>query len=168
MCKSPEIGLKSLSKAPWRHGIERASGWLVPCAMSGDSLELVAAWSGLTNGIAGNSGGSIERRKRVRTRLHWPVLLFRDRPGSDAIESVTRDLSSSGFFCLMRAPLIEGEWLVCSIKIPTHDPHGKHLERTLECRVQVLRVVPQESNDSFGVACRIEDYRLSHLHQEHF
>ena len=89
------------------------------------------------------------------------MLLFRDRPGSDAIESVTRDLSSSGFFCLMRAQLMEGERLVCSIKIPTHDPHGKHLERTLECRVQVLRVVPQESTDSFGVACRIEDYHLS-------
>jgi len=135
--------------------------------MSGDSLELVAAWSGLTNGIAGNSCG-VERRKRVRTRLHWPVLMFRNRPGSDAIESVTRDLSSSGFFCLMRVQLIEGEWLVCSIKIPTHDPHGKHMERTLECRVQVLRVVSQESPDSFGVACRIEDYHLSHIHTEQF
>jgi len=136
--------------------------------MSGDSLELVAAWGGFPNSIAGNSGGTIERRKRVRTRLHWPVLMFRDRPGSAAIESVTRDLSSSGFYCVMRDELVEGEWLVCSIKIPTHDPHGKHLERTLECRVQVLRIVPQESRDSFGVACRIEDYHLSHLHQEHF
>ena len=138
-----------------------------PLAMSGDSLELVAAWSGLANGIATNSGGVIERRKRVRTRLHWPVLMFRDRPGSAAIESVTRDLSSSGFFCLMRDELLEGEWLVCSIKIPTHDPHGKHLERTLECRVQVLRIVPQESSDSFGIACRIEDYHLSQIHQDH-
>ena len=94
--------------------------------------------------------------------------MFRDKPGSEAIESVTRDLSSSGFFCLMRGPLTEGEYLVCSIKIPTHDPHGKHLERTLECRVQVLRVVPQESGDSYGVACRIEDYHLSHTHTEHF
>src|SRR4051812_27968784 len=93
---------------------------LVPCAMSGDSLELVAAWSGPTNGIAGISGSALERRKRVRTRLHWPVLMFCDKPGSEAIESVTRDLSSSGFFCLMRGPLTEGEYLVCSIKIPTH------------------------------------------------
>jgi hypothetical protein len=132
--------------------------------MSGDSLELVAAWSGL----AGNSGAVVERRKRVRTRLHWPVLLFRDKPGADAIESVTRDLSSSGFFCLAGVPLVEGEKLVCSIKIPTHDPHGKHLERTLECTVQVLRVLPQESSDSYGVACRIEDYHLSHIHSSTF
>src|ERR1035438_2655922 len=125
--------------------------------MPGDFLELVAAWSGLINGRGENSGAPVERRKRVRTRLHWPVLLFRER-GSDAIESVTRDLSSSGFFCLTRVRLSEGEKLVCSIKIPTHDPQGKHLERLLQCRVEVLRVVAQESSDSYGMACRIEDY----------
>lgn len=132
------------------------------CFMSGDSLELVAAWSSRANGVGGSSVPLNERRKRVRTRLHWPVLLFRDRPGGHAIESVTRDLSSSGFFCLSRIPFLEGEKLICSIKIPTHDPHGKHLERTLECRVHVIRVVPQESGDSFGIACRIDDYHLSH------
>jgi len=132
--------------------------------MSGDSHELVAAWSGLTNGHGGSLGNRVERRKKARTRLHWPVLLFRDRPGSDAIESVTRDLSSIGFYCWTRIQLVEGEQLICSIKIPTHDPHGKQLERILECSVHVLRVVPQESNDSFGVACRIEDYHLSNTH----
>jgi hypothetical protein len=29
-------------------------------------------------------------------------------------------------------------------------------------------VVSQESPDSFGVACRIEDYHLSHIHAEQF
>jgi hypothetical protein len=140
---------------------------LVPY-MSGDSLELVAAWSGLANAVSAKSGGTVERRKRVRTRLHWPVLLFRDRPGAEAIESVTCNLSSSGFFCLTQVQLMEGERLVCSIRIPTHDPHGKHLERTLECMVQVMRAVPQEGGDSFGVACRIEDYHVSQRHSEHF
>lgn len=137
---------------------------LVPFDMPGDFIELVSAWNGLSKGVVGNSGVLLqERRKRVRTRLHWPLLLFRDRSGSAAIESVTRDLSSSGFFCLTRVELVVGEKLVCSIKIPTHDPHGKHLERTLECKVQVLRVIPQETSGSFGVACRIEDYHLSHV-----
>ena len=131
--------------------------------MSGDSLELVAAWRGLTNGNGVDSASLTERRKRVRTRLHWPVLMFRGYPGSDVVESVTCDLSSSGFYCLSQLRLTEGEQLVCSIRIPTHDPHGKHLERTLECRVRVTRVVPQESADSFGVACRIEDYHLSEI-----
>jgi hypothetical protein len=130
--------------------------------MSPDPLELISAWSGVTDGVAGNSGGAVvERRKKVRTRLHWPVLLFRARAGADAINSVTRDLSCSGFYCVTRVPLIPGEELVCSLRIPTHDPHGKSLECTLECRVRVMRVVPQEANDSFGVACRIVDYHLS-------
>ena len=134
--------------------------------MSGDFLELVDAWGGLPKSIGLNAAAVAERRKRVRTRLYWPVLLFRDGIGTTNIESVTRDLSSSGFYCMTRVQLLEGERLVCSIKIPTHDPHGKNLERTLECRVRVVRVVPQESSDLFGVACRIEDYHLSHLSPE--
>jgi hypothetical protein len=141
---------------------------LVLLVMSGDSLELLSAWKGNAGGIGGSAGVVQERRKRVRTRLHWPVLLFRDRPGTDAIESVTRDLNSNGFFCMSQVQLVEGEKLVCSLKIPTHDPHGKHLERTLECRVRVMRVVPQEAGDYFGVACRIEDYHLSHVYTEQF
>jgi hypothetical protein len=131
--------------------------------MPGDSLEVVSASNCIANGIGANAGFVHERRRRVRTRLHWPVLLFRAIPGSEAIESVTRDLSSSGFFCLTLVELAEGEKLVCSIKIPTHDPHGKHLERTLECRIEVLRVVIQDAGDSYGVACRIVDYRISHV-----
>ena len=142
--------------------------WLTSTALC---LVILTNWSppgaAVLTGMAAALAAMVERRKKVRTRLHWPVLLFRDKPGSDAIESVTRDLSSSGFYCWTRIQLVEGEQLICSIKIPTHDPHGKQLERTLECSVHVLRVVPQESNDSFGIACRIEDYHLSHLRQEH-
>lgn len=144
----------------WKRTCYAASSTL---SMSGDSLELIDAWGGLPNGIGLNAAAIPERRKRVRTRLHWPVLMFGDRQGTENIESVTRDLSSGGFYCLTRVPLFEGEQLVCSIKIPTHDPHGKNLERTLECRVRVVRVAPQESGDLFGVGCRIEDYHLSQL-----
>jgi hypothetical protein len=37
-----------------------------------------------------------ERRRRPRTKVHWTLLLRCDR-GVDAVESVTRNLSSSGF-----------------------------------------------------------------------
>jgi len=140
---------------------------LVPIHMSGDSLEVTEAWGGgMLDGVRLKVAGVTERRKRVRTRLHWPVLMFRERQGAEHVETVTRDLSSNGFYCLTRIQLVEGEQLVCSIKLPTHDPHGKILQQTLECRVRVLRVVPQESGDSFGVACRIEDYHLSHVHPD--
>jgi hypothetical protein len=127
-----------------------------------ESLELIAAWRGQTNGMGGNSRTLMERRKRVRTNLHWPVLMFRERPGSEAIETSTINLSSSGFFCSTSISLTEGEQLFCSIKIPTHSPHGKHLEHTLECKVHVVRIV-QEMDNTFGIACRIVDYHLAHL-----
>jgi hypothetical protein len=128
--------------------------------MSGDSLELVDPWRGLpdTTGFVAPVAG--ERRLRPRTRLHWPVLLLRERQGSQNFESVTRDLSSSGFYCFTRVQLAVGEQLRCSLRIPTHDPRGKNLERTLECRVRVVRIVTQEPGDVFGVGCRIEDYHL--------
>jgi len=149
---------------PIIYGTELATG-ASTLSMAGDSLELVSGWSGVADGLGLNATGTVERRKRVRTRLHWPVLMFRQRPGSENVESVTRDLSSNGFYCLARVQMLEGEELVCSIRIPTHDPHGKHLERTLECRVRVIRVVPQEAG-VFGIACRIEDYHLSQLQTE--
>jgi hypothetical protein len=130
--------------------------------MSGDFLELVDTWGGLPTS-SGVKAAAVERRKRARTRLHWPVLIFREGAGDANIASVTRDLSSSGFYCMTRVRLLEGEQLVCSIKIPTHDPQGKDLERTLDCTVRVVRVVPQDSGDLFGVACRIEDCHLSQL-----
>jgi PilZ domain len=131
--------------------------------MSGDSLELVNPWPGLSDSNGFVVPGIGERRRRARTRLHWPVLMQREHHQSQIIESTTRDLSSGGFYCLTRVHLVEGEQLHCSMKIPTHDPRGKNPERTLECTVRVLRVVPQDSSDVFGIACRIEDYHLGQV-----
>ena len=131
--------------------------------MAGDSVELVDPWRGLHNSTGFLSPGIGERRRRTRTRLHWPLLMLRERPGHQTIESTTRDLSSGGFYCLSRVQLVVGEQLRCRIKIPTHDPRGESPERTLECRVRVIRVVPQEAGDSFGIACHIEDYHLSQI-----
>ena len=94
-----------------------------------------------------------ERRLRARTQLHWTVILFR-RQG-EAVESVTHNLSSSGFYCTAPVSFRLGEQLICSMKVPTHDPNGKLLERNLECRVRVVRVKP-DPDGKFGVACQIE------------
>src|SRR5215831_15603715 len=111
--------------------------------MFGDSLELVPTLDGRPNSASVKQGALADRRKRTRTRLHLPILIFRNRPGTGAVESTTRDLSSSGFYCVSRVQFAVGEQLICSLKIPTHDPNGKQLERKLECRVRVVRVVPQ-------------------------
>jgi hypothetical protein len=132
--------------------------------MSGEIFDLAAASQGATAIAHIQPRTASDRRKRARTRLHWPVLMFRHKHGSDAVESTTRDLSSSGFYCLTDVPLREGEDLVCSIKIPTHDPQGKHLECALECKVRVVRVVPGAAGDLFGIGCRIETYRFRRGH----
>ena len=130
--------------------------------MSANPLELFSAYGAVSHPAELERSGSTERRKRARTRLHWPVLLFRNQT-ADAIESQTRDLSSDGFYCVANSSFTPGELLICTLKVPTHDPNGKHLERNLECKVRVMRVEPQEAGGSFGVACRIEDYCFARL-----
>jgi hypothetical protein len=99
-----------------------------------------------------------ERRKRARTNVHWPVLLLRDQ-GFNPIDTVTQNLSSSGFYCFSSTPVAPGAVLRCSLKVPAHDPKGEQRTVTLECRVQVLRSEAAQDG-SFGIACRIEDYHL--------
>src|ERR1700674_4018189 len=83
---------------------------------------------------AAESAFRSERRKRTRTRVHWPVLFFRSQ-ASEAVESVTQDLSSSGFYCLSRTSFAPGETLICTLKVPVHDPLAKERRLGLECKV---------------------------------
>jgi hypothetical protein len=127
--------------------------------MSANPLELFSTYAGLEKAAAGHAPALSERRHRARTRLHWPLLLFRNQ-GKEAIESVTHDLSSEGFYCMVPVAFRVGETLICNMKVPTHDPNGKLLERNLECRVRVVRV-KAESDGQFGAACHIEDYHFA-------
>lgn len=99
-----------------------------------------------------------ERRSRARTEVHWPILLLREK-GPNTIETVTENLSSMGFYCFSTVPVMPGESLRCSLQVPSHDPKGGERNITLECHVQVLRS-ERTANGSFGIACRIEDYRM--------
>jgi hypothetical protein len=129
--------------------------------MSANPLELFWAYDGLDKPTEAKKPHPHERRKCARTRLHWPVLLFLS-DAADAIQTFTRDLSSGGFYCMSTVPVTPGETLICTLRVPTYDPDGKHLERSLECKVRIMRVEPQDDSAVFGVACRIEDYRFAH------
>ena len=128
--------------------------------MSANPLELVMAYAGSSSALP--AAYASERRKRTRVRVHWPVLLFRAAV-PEAVDSVTTDLSSSGFHCSTGVPFEPGESLRCTIKIPSHDPNGKHLERNLECCVRVVRVERRASGAEYGVACHIDEYRIADL-----
>jgi hypothetical protein len=103
--------------------------------------------------------GSTERRKRTRIRLHWPVDLFasRDRKG---IETVTRDLSSRGFYCLSPVPFIPGERMLCILKAPAHTHEKPDCVLPIECQVRIVHVEPANSDGFYGLGCEINDYKI--------
>jgi hypothetical protein len=121
-------------------------------------LEVLAPSVGHDNPDIAQSAPA-ERRRRVRSRVHWPVLLFRNHTGEDTVETITQDLSSNGFYCLSKKPFAVGELLLCTLQIPTNDPNGRqgHLER----RVLVVRVEENAADGQYGIACRTEDYRFA-------
>ena len=127
--------------------------------MSANPLELSAVYSGLKKPAEVEKPLLVERCKRARNHLHWSVLFFRNH-SAEAVPSLTRDLSSSGFYCVTGVAFTAGERLLCTIKVPTHDPNGKHLEQKLECQVRVMRVEPRDVEGTYGLACQIEDYHF--------
>src|ERR1700690_3609654 len=98
--------------------------------------EVVSSDLAPNDAIAADHRYQQEKRKRVRTTVHWPVLFFRNH-SADGIESTTLNLSSSGFYCLSGALFTAGESLFCTLRVPSHDPAGNERIWILECRVRV-------------------------------
>jgi hypothetical protein len=128
--------------------------------MSANPIELFTAYTGLNKLSEVERTGRPERRNRARIQVHWPVLFFRTDP-PEAVESVTQNLSSRGFYCFSKVPLTVGEILACTIRVPAHDPAGKELDRQLDCKVRVTRVEADAAEGLFGIACRLEDYHVA-------
>ena len=101
---------------------------------------------------------SDDRRKRMRFPLHWPVRLFR-QPERRSVESITKDLSSEGFYCITSEPFKPGERLQCSVIIPGGGNFGLESPIALECHVTVRRM--ERLASGFGLGCHIEDYSLT-------
>jgi hypothetical protein len=125
--------------------------------MSANPQELLTADVSFGNPL---SGGAVERRKRARTKVHWAILLFQDQ-SSEVVETVTLDLSSSGFYCLSHIPFTCGEVLICFLQVPTYEPFNNARTLALECRARVMRREPGEANGFCGIACQIEDYQFA-------
>src|SRR4051812_19430052 len=127
------------------------------------SVNVIDAYSGhfSPRETVSESSGRQERRSRTRIKVRWP--LFLRRPGaSEEIETVTQNLSSSGFYCLSPTPLTPGETLVCTVRVPAYDPKGADSSMSLECRAIMLRA-ETIADGSYGIACRIEDYHLLNI-----
>jgi hypothetical protein len=111
-------------------------------------------------GAKARTTGQVERRRRVRTDVHWPVSLFCANTRA-ALETTTVNLSSEGFYCVVNSKLTVGEGLVALLRAPSYDPTGKDRECVFRCEGRVLRVEPASVDGCFGIACRIEEYALA-------
>ena len=91
--------------------------------------------------------------------MHWTVYLLR-KFAPHPLESVTRDLSSSGFYCVVSEPFVPGESLQCRLLIPTHNGSGGAL--CLHGLVRVMRV-ENLGPEGYGIAFAIESYKIAPL-----
>ena len=109
--------------------------------------------------IAGTESSSRERRRRLRVRVHWTISFFKQGT-SDAVTTVTQNLSSDGFYCLVNTVFVPGEILACTLILPTYYPYERNQVRAVQCRVRVIRVEVLAAGNVYGVGCCIEDYSV--------
>src|SRR5690348_8539987 len=107
------------------------------------------------------TAGVNDRRKYIRAALQWDLLLTR-KGELEAVQAITRNLSTAGFYCLSEESFGAGERLECRISIPHGIRPYSDPAACLHCDVRVVRVERLENESSFGIACRIEDYTVVH------
>jgi hypothetical protein len=100
----------------------------------------------------------MDRRHRSRVLLRCPLRLYR-MGSSQPFEGETENLSSAGFYCLVRGSVDLGDRLECVLTVPgeSFNNHGNG-DVKLICQVEVIRV--EHRTTGLGVACRIHDYSL--------
>ena len=103
--------------------------------------------------------GRLERRRWIRTRLHWQVQFF-GLGETGSVETTTQNLSSRGFYCTSPVPSTPGDRYVCTMKVPAHQPDSADRLLSLECQVRILRVDTADTDNSYGFACEIEEYHF--------
>jgi len=96
-----------------------------------------------------------ERRVRGRVGLHWPLSILKGQREARVLCTVTENLSSGGFCCVLEEPVAAGECMVCIIGLPLRRDLDK--SQALRCQIQVVWVRGMEDG-RFGIGCRIDDY----------
>jgi len=99
-----------------------------------------------------------DRRKRTRLQVQWPIL-FTGGPGA-AMQAVTQDLSSDGFYYVADTSFVPGEVRSCTLFVPAYDPADPARTIPVRCRIRVVRVEVLAETGRYGVGCRIDDYRV--------
>ena len=99
-----------------------------------------------------------ERRRRARMEVRWPLTFC----GVDcAVETVTDNLSSEGFYCVANVPLLPGEVRDCTLGVPSHNRGGTAKVLPMLCRIRIVRMKTLHETELYGIGCHIEDFRLA-------
>ena len=107
-----------------------------------------------------------ERRRSRRMALHWTLYLACAGSGQP-LRTKTKDISRDGFYCHLERPVRPGDEFECDIVVPTHNSQNPQDVVYLRCHAQAMRVEKLGSGSEFGLACRIEDYRLIRDRENH-
>lgn len=100
-----------------------------------------------------------DRRRRPRLMLAYPLRLFRMGNGS-RVETKTENISCDGFFCTTKSFLSPREKLECELILISGNGQPLDDAIILRCRAEVVRVVRQNEDSTFGVGCRVVDYTV--------
>src|SRR5580692_2385992 len=79
-----------------------------------------------------------ERRTRPRAALQWAVHV--SRAGMHPVSGRTSNVSSQGFYCLVKEPLESGELVECTLVIPIPKSRKPDGVLWLKCQARLLRV----------------------------
>jgi hypothetical protein len=91
----------------------------------------------------------------------WTVYLSRESD-THPLETVTRDLSSEGFYCYVPEPVLPGELLDCALMIPSHSKTEDLL--CLKGQVQVVRL--ESIGHGYGIGCQLRNYSIVPLNTQ--
>lgn len=106
-------------------------------------------------------GSTACRRHSRRFEVRLPVLIF--LPGSTIpLEAESRDISTTGFMCMLKEPLSIGQVFRCLLFIskPICDSGEAPRNVCLEAEAEVVRILVDSSDVWFGIGCRILSYKL--------
>jgi hypothetical protein len=98
-----------------------------------------------------------ERRARRRVPLRCTLSILKGPPDRRDLFTVTENLSSRGFCCVMDRALAAGDRLACILGLPRRP--DMQPEPALRCDARVVWVKALDDG-RFEIGCHIEDYTL--------
>lgn len=105
------------------------------------------------------AGEDLDRRRRPRLMLAYPVRLFRVGYGS-RVETRTENISCEGFYCITESFFSPGEKLDCELVLTSESARPFDDIIILRCRAEVVRVERDHESATFGVGCRVGEYTV--------